>query len=591
MGVNELNDFVEIRHYFSIFLRRWWLVLLAALIAAGIGFAVSQTQDPVYRATTSVIIGQSIQATQLDSRDIQTSERLALTYADVARRQPILEGAIISLNLNYSWQSLRNRVRVELVPDTQLLEISVEASSREEAISIADELARQLILISPTSLQNPEDESARLFVQERLQDLQKKIEISQARLDELASAMADATSPEEEAQIQAEMNDIESLLVDWENTYARFLEFIGREESANYIAVIDKAHARLNPVRPNTRLNTLVAGAVGILIALGAIFIHDYLDDTVKTVDDIKQYFNLTPLGTISQFGNGDLQGKMIVSEDPRSPVAESYRMIRSNIQFMFIDNPGRAILVTGPMPGDGKSITAVNLAIAMASSEKRTVIVDADMRNPDLHKVFDVSNSNGLTEQLRQPEHHKNVFLHETKVKGLQLLTAGEEPPNPSELLGSQRMKQLVNGLTVDADVVIFDSPPAAYVSDAAVLSRLVDGVVLVISAGKTRREEAKQAIFNLEQADANILGVVLNRVSGKRDGYYYRYDSYQHEQTLIGGRIQAGLQQAWTTLSLAFGQLRKKFEQLRAKGKTDQDQDSTRRAEEGKEVPHKIP
>ncbi|HCB49322.1 MAG TPA: hypothetical protein DEP47_07335 [Chloroflexi bacterium] len=580
--MDELNDFVEIRHYISIFLRRWWLVLLTALVAAGIGYVVSQSQDRVYRATTSVIVGQSIQATQLDSRDIQTSERLALTYADIARRQPVLEAVIVSLDLDYAWQNLRNRVRVDLVPDTQLLEISVDASSREEAISIADELAQQLILISPTSLQSPEDENARLFVQERLQDLQKKIEASQARLDELASAMDVAPTPEEKSQIQAEMNDLEGILVEWENTYARFLQFIGGEESANYIAVVDKAHARLNPVRPTIRLNTLVAGLVGFILALGVIFILDYLDDTVKTVDDISQDLNLTPLGTIGQYGNGKFQGRMIVSEDPRSPVAESYRIIRSNIQFMFIDNPGRAILVTSAVPGDGKSTTAVNLAIAMAHNEKRTVIVDADLRNSELHEIFGVSNSNGLTEQLRQPESQKKIHLFDTKVEGLQLLTAGEPPPNPSELLGSQRMVKLVDTLNSEADVVIFDSPPAAYVTDAAILSRLVDGVVLVISAGKTRRDEARQAIFNLEQAGANILGVVLNGMAEKRGGYYYRYGSSPHDQSLIGNRIRAGLQQARNTLTSAYERLRKKEDVI---------QDSTQLPDEGKEMTHNIP
>jgi non-specific protein-tyrosine kinase len=584
--MDELNDFVEIRHYISIFLRRWWLVLLAVLIAAGIGYVVSQSQERLYRATTSVIVGQSIQATQLDSGDIQTSERLALTYADIARRQPVLEAVIVSLDLDYAWQNLRNRVRVVLVPDTQLLEISVDASSREEAISIADELARQLILISPTSLQKPEDESARLFVRERLQDLQRKIEANQAQLDELASAMAVAPTPEEKAQIQAEMNDLEGLLVDWENTYARFLEFVGREESANYIAVVDKAYARFNPVRPATRLNTMVAGLVGFMLALGVIFVLEYLDVTVKTIDDISQDLNLTPLGTIGFVGNGDFQGKMIVSENPRSPVAESYRMVRSNIQFMFIDNPGRAILVTSSVPGDGKSTTAVNLAIAMAHNGKRTVIVDADLRSPDLHKIFGVSNSDGLTEQLRQPESQKKIHLCDTKVEGLRLLTAGEQPPNPSELLGSQRMEQLVDSLTFEADVVIFDSPPAAYIADAAILSRLVDGVVLVVSAGKTRRDEARQAVFNLDQAGANILGVVLNGVAEKRGGYYYPYGSSTQELSQASKRIRTGLQQAWTTLTLAYGRLREKFEQLRKKEVTDQGQDTTQLSEEGKEV-----
>lgn len=574
-----MNDFVELQKYLTLVLRRWWLVLLLTLIAAGIGYGYSQIQERVYRANTSVLVGQSIQATQLDSRDILTSERLALTYADIARRQPVLDGVIVSKNLPYTWQNLRSRVRVTLVPDTQLLEIRVEASSPEEAILIADELAQQLILISPASLQNREDEAATLFVRQRIQELQTKIEAGQIKLDELAEDLV--TSRDQKEQIQDEINDLEGLIVDWENTYTRFLDFVGREDLSNYIAVVDRAHAQQTPVRPSIRLNTLIAGLVGLVLALGIIFVVEFLDDTVKTLDDVSQDLNLTPLGTVSLTDDRNFRENMIVKKDPFSPESESYRMIRNNIQFMFIDNPGRIIMVTSPTAGDGKSTTAINLAIAMAHNEQKTVIVDADLRAPILHEVFGVSGGGGLTDQLRQPDSQIKVHLRGTEIDGLLLLPAGEPPPNPSELLGSQRMEKMVESLMSETEMIVFDSPPVTTVADAAILSRRVDGVVLVISAGATRRDVARQAVFNLQQAGANVLGVVLNRSTEKRRGYY-RYAPATYKETLTDNRVLAGLQQARSKLTQAIQRLGMKEET---------EQGSTHLPDEGKEVTNNIP
>jgi non-specific protein-tyrosine kinase len=549
-GQGAMNDVVELRRVASALLRWWWLIILISLIAATAGFAISQTIDPVYEAKSSVIVGQSIQATSLDTRDIQASERLALSYADIAQRQPILEATNVALDLGYSWLQLRRRVSVEQIPDTQLLVISVESGSREEAIKIADEIARQLILLSPTSLRNPDDEAASLFVQERLDTLQSKIETNQERLDQLSVQLSAASTPEQKAEIQAEINNLEDMIVDWEDNYAKFLTYAGGDESPNYLAVVEKGHARRTPIRPAIRLNTIIAGAIGMVLAVGLVLLLDFLDDTLKTSDDIVQDLNLIPLGAIGQYGSRTSRERRIVANDPFSPMTESYRMIRNNIQFMSLDRPGRSIVVTSPAPGDGKSITAVNLGVVMAFNGQRTIIVDTDLRNPTLHKIFQVPNAWGLTNRLRNPEPASTVPLVETGVKDLRLLTAGDPPPNPSELLGSQRMEQLIGELMMDSDVIIFDCPPVAYIADAAVLSQKVDGVVMVVAAGRTRRDVSRQAVFNLQQAGANILGAILNRTSDKNAAYKYAYSAVS-DRHRFSGRILGGLQRTWSSLT----------------------------------------
>jgi succinoglycan biosynthesis transport protein ExoP len=518
---------MELRQYIAIAARWWWLIILLTAAAAAASYAVSERLMPVYESSTTLMVGQSIQATELTTGDILTSEQLAQTYAYIAQRQPVLQSTIEALSLNDTWQELKKRVTVNPVRDTQLLEIIVEAGSPEEARITADEIAHQLILLSPTSLQNQEQNENQQLVRQRAEELRTKIEAGQARLKELEAAMTGSLSAQQVQDLQGEINTLERLVTDWENAHTQLLVFIESKRSPNYLAVIAPAQANPEPVRPRIPLNTALAGVVGFLVALGLIFLLEYLDDTLKSADDVNQALGLTPLGAVSQIKGKRYQDKLITSEDSFSPAVEAYRIIRSNIQFKSIDHPVKSIVVTSSVAGEGKSITAANLGIVMAQAGLKTVLVDADLRRPVQHQIFTVPYAKGLTDLLRSPQLEINSYLKQTKIENLQVVTCGDLPPNPTELLGSQRMGQLLAGLCEIADVVIYDSPPATPVADASVLSRRVDGVILVVEAGQSHREMARQAIANLEQAGANILGGVLNRVPQKGGGYYYYYSS----------------------------------------------------------------
>jgi succinoglycan biosynthesis transport protein ExoP len=514
---------MELRQYIAIVIGWWWLTILLTLVAGVTSYAISQRQAPVFEATMTLMVGQSFQATELTNNDILTSQQLARTYADIAQRQPVLQGTIETLALKGTWRELKKRVKVNPVPDTQLLEIAVEASSPEEARVTADEVARQLILLSPAALQNQEQEENQHFVRQRLEDLQAKIEAGQARVKELEAAMAGSLSAQQVQELQDEINTLESLIANWENTHTQLLIFIDSKESPNYLAVIEPAQVNPDPVRPRVGLNTLIASVVGLSLAMGLIFLLEYLDDTLKSADDLSQSLGLTSLGAVSQIKGRGYQDKLISSQDPFDPTSEAYRMIRSNIQFMSIDRPVKSIMVTSAGPGEGKSTTAANLGLIMAQAGLKTIIVDTDLRRPVQHLIFRVPNAGGLTDLVRLPELEVNYHLRHTGIENLQVITCGTLPPNPAELLGAQRMGQLLACLSEMADVVIYDSPPAAAVTDAAVLSTRMDGVVLVIEAGQTRHDVARQAVTNLQQAGAHILGGVLNRVSYKRGSYHY--------------------------------------------------------------------
>lgn len=211
-----------------------------------------------------------------------------------------------------------------------------------------------------------------------------------------------------------------------------------------------------------------------------------------------------------------DLRTDLLVTiSDPRSPVSEAYRALRTNLQFASLDKEIRTLLVTSAGPGEGKSTTLGNLAVTLAQAEKRVILVDCDLRRPVLHKLFGLSNERGLTTMMVDAVAMKNPPLQETGVNGLRLLASGALPPSPSDLLGSRRMDEVIQVLLADADMLLLDAPPVMAVADATVLATKVDGVLLVVSAGQTRRDNVRVAKSRLEKVNANLLGVVLNNVA----------------------------------------------------------------------------
>jgi len=217
----------------------------------------------------------------------------------------------------------------------------------------------------------------------------------------------------------------------------------------------------------------------------------------------------------------------LITVADPRSPVSEAYRTLRTNLDFSSLDKPIKTMLVTSAGPEEGKSTVLANLAVTTAQTGWKVILVDCDLRRPSLHDIFGLKNDRGLTTMVVNDAAMESPPLQDTDVQGLQLVSSGPLPPNPSELLGSRRMEEIIAALLERADVVLFDAPPVVAVTDAAVLSTKVDGVLLVINAGGTKRDYARAATARLEKVNANLLGAVLNNV--KFDVSLHRYYAAQ--------------------------------------------------------------
>ena len=256
------------------------------------------------------------------------------------------------------------------------------------------------------------------------------------------------------------------------------------------------------------------------MLAGGVVLVLEYLDDTVKSSEDVEQVAGLPTLGIVARFVAGDIR-----QSANTGPTAEAYRQVRTNVHFARLAQEVRTILVTSANPAEGKSTTAANLAMVMAQAGEKVILVDTDMRRPSLHTLFGQPNSFGLTGLLLGEELVLSQGLINPGVRNLRLLPSGPLPPNPSELLSAKRMDNLIKALREAADYVIFDSPPILAVTDASILASVTDATIVVMEMGKDRPDVLQSVKTALEQAQARVLGVVINKAKrSQRDYYYYR-------------------------------------------------------------------
>jgi tyrosine-protein kinase Etk/Wzc len=320
----------------------------------------------------------------------------------------------------------------------------------------------------------------------------------------------------------------------------KFNEAAIKEKSEfGYIDIIDPAIVPAVPVSPKVNLNLLLGAVLGLGLGIGFVFVREYIDVRVRTPEDLKKR-GFTMLAAVAlmddeirKLGGStkiDRNGRIVDAHllsyiNPLSSIAESYRRLRTRILYAEIDRPVSSILVTSPNPTEGKSTTVSNLAITFAQTGKRVVLLDTDLRKPSLHNEFGVEKLPGLTELLYDGASLKSVLRH-TPVDNLDLICCGTIPPNPSETLGSQKMKEFLQDLRKDYDILLFDSPPVLAVTDPAILATLVDAVIVVVSSGQTRLDSLERSIDIIQDVRAKALGLVLNNFDLRLAyGGYYKY------------------------------------------------------------------
>ncbi len=316
---------------------------------------------------------------------------------------------------------------------------------------------------------------------------------------------------------------------------------------AKNVNIIDEAIAPDSPVRPRKKLNVLLGAMIGLALGIGLTFLIEYFDNSIKSPEELERMgFNILSsipriemdkvekklerkFDKLGQLEGRKIEARLITHLDPKSPVSEAYRTLRTNLQFSKVDQKLNTILITSAGPKEGKSTTAANLAIAMAQTGQKILLIDADLRRPVIHSIFGVPKDEGLTNYLMDALPEEKLFKP-TFLSNLFLVTSGVLPPNPSELLASHKMEQTLEQLKKKFDLIIIDSPPVIAVTDAAVLSTKVDGTILIVSAEHTNRDAIVRADSLLKSVNGKLLGALLNgvNVEGMYGSYYYYY--YHH-------------------------------------------------------------
>lgn len=460
--MKETISFIEL---FQVLKKRLWLIgiitILIAIFSAVISFFIL---TPVYQAKTQLLVNQEKTEQQAyNFNEVQANIQLVNTYSVIIKSRAILELVKEELNLKQTVEELDQQIQVTSVKDSQIVEITVEDNSINTAVRIANTTAT--------------------IFQEQIQKMMKIDNVS-------------IVSP---AAVEGD----------------------------------------ISPVKPNPMLNIAIGIILGLVLSIGIVFLLEFLDNTVKSEEDVEKILGLPIIGVITSItdvpnakdsrssrvsnhhrargsqlarkqkhNNKQLTAhRRIISHIiPKSPTAEQYRTLRSNIQFSNVDKDIKSIVMTSSGPGEGKSTTAANLAIVYAQQGSKVLLVDADLRKPTAHYSFKLENFIGFTSILT-----KNTLLKEsvqsTEIPNLSVLTSGPIPPNPSELLASIQMKKLLQEMKEEFDFIILDTPPTLAVTDAQILANQADGTILVVSSGKAEKSSAIRAKELLINANANIL------------------------------------------------------------------------------------
>jgi capsular exopolysaccharide synthesis family protein len=315
------------------------------------------------------------------------------------------------------------------------------------------------------------------------------------------------------------------------------------------VRIIDPAKPPKAPFKPNKRLNIILGIILGLGLGVAVSFLLEFLDDSIKTSEDIER-MGLVLLGTIpivkmseiakkmrregKYYSKEDMEkveSKLITRFSPKSPISEAYRSLRTNIHFANLDRPNKVILVSSSATKEGKSTTAANLAITVAQMGSKTLLLDSDLRRPAIHNFFKLDRNYGLTNYLIGTMSFDEV-IKKSDINNLDIVTCGDIPPNPSEMLASRAMRNFLEEAKKRYDMIILDSPPVIAVTDAAILSTRVDGVIMVVASGFVNRREVQRAINLLRNVNARILGVLLNGLDIKKiyGSYYYYFHYYQY-------------------------------------------------------------
>jgi len=518
---------MDLSAYIKPLLRWWWLIVAATLLAGIASFLATLRQPPFYQAKTTLLVGRSIANPNPSQSDLYLASQLAGTYADIANREPVQNATKKALGLTWLPEYL-----ARAVANSQFIEIVVKDINPVRAQAVANELANQLILSSPTS--DSQEQERQDFINKQLILLQSQILETQDEVTKLKEQLGSLNSARQIADTQTQITALQTKLTTLQGNYAALLSST-KQGATNTLSVVVPAELPVTPIGPIKAFSILLSSAIGFVLAAGAAYLLEYLDDTIKSSEELSHTLNIPVIGKIGYIKRdktGDQVEKpvehIIILRQPFSPVVETFRALQMNLLSISQDPPKKVFLITSAKPGEGKSITLANLAVTMAQSGLKVIAVDGDLRKPTLHEIFNLPNTVGLSDVLLRSKTNARMLLQGTKVDNLSVLTSGVLPPSPTLVMGSKRIMKAIEDLSSEADFVLVDSPPILSVADTLNLGSCVDGVIFLTVEGFTRRSEARRALDELRTAGINVVGAILRKTKGSEESYsYYHYYS----------------------------------------------------------------
>lgn len=449
---------INLKELFDYFIDKIKYIIIATLVCCLIGGIYTKLLTvPMYKSSTTVILGSNQEGTGITQSDISINNNLVSTYAEIIKSRRVLEQVQKELNESYTYKELASEISVSSINNTQIIKITVEDNNALNAKIIANLVAKVFTVEVP------------------------------------------------------ELYNLDN------------------------VHILDVAIEEDEPYNINVAKSSIIGGLLGLVLSSGIFFVIYYFDRTAKSVEQVEEVLQMPILGSVEETKN--LKEELVVATNPKEIISEQIRTIRTNLQFTSADEKIKTILITSSIPSEGKSFISSNLATAFAQNNKKVLIVDCDMRKGRVNKIFKISNRIGLSNLLaykEDDEENLEDYVFKTKIDNLYVIPRGKVPPNPSELLNSQKTAKLISLLSEIFDYIIFDGPPVNGLSDSLIMSDFVDRTIVVTSLNSAPIELLESTKKMLTNVNAKVAGVIVNKVPRRKSSgkSYYYYENTEEEK-----------------------------------------------------------
>lgn len=534
MDISDIEESLHIKDYIAVLRRRRDIIITFFVTTVVVVTIGSFIMKKIYRATATLLIDTespnvltTTGSVELGSQNYYSYKEYFQSQMQIIISRPIASEVFEGLNLGSPKEYAKSKdpiagflksVNAEPVRDTRLLKLNVDNRDPELAAKIANRMAeiyvkRNLAYISKNELLNLL-KNEYLKLKSKLSEYSKVYKEGHPEIIKLRQEIAELIKKMEQEK------NVSVYGISGEDTLSGL--------KANNINILEPAEVPKTPIKPKKILNIALSVIFGLFGGMGLAFFLEYLDDTVRSIDDVEKLLRWPFLGNIPKIDSdgtmSEFEKDVFVKTNPKDPIAEAYRTIRTAVALSNTEeHPVKSIAITSLGPQEGKTTTICNLSIVIAQNQKKVLLVDADMRKPRLNTIFNKENKSGLSTFLSSKELNLDEMIQKTDVDNLYLVNGGPHPPNPSELLSSHKYKEFITLAKERFDYVLLDTPPIAVITDALLVSQAVDGLIVVVESGKTPKRALPRIYKLLEDAKVRVIGTIINKISISSDNYYY--------------------------------------------------------------------